>query len=418
MKLDKGNIQNKKVNILVVENSVELRAFYSGAIKKSDKFDVMTAASHTEALQTLAKNYTNINFILFNWVSSSVPISIFIQTIKRNFNYDHIELISFAQNLNEEDAFLFSELEIHYTIPKIVNGAQLLKKLEEIRNDYHFFHPVLKKLNELKHFIHTEELEKCEEILNDPKIQQKILHNHKFLYLQGEVLLLQKKYPEAINFFENILKDKTMTNKIETLRTMSTLGKAYCLAGRNEEALMIYEKLEAKSPRNLNHKLMAGEALLGLENTYKAEAKFHEILEVSPKDKQALTGMVKSNSITGNYEVARSFFDQIEGDFESKSLASYFNNRGVLLVKQNNFDEAVAFYKNALYFFKKHRGLISFNLGMAYYRNHNIEAAAEFFQDAILSLDDQQISQKVLLKAFKEEGAQNFIAKYKLKKVG
>lgn len=55
---------------------------------------------------------------------------------------------------------------------------------------------------------------------------------------------------------------------------------------------------------------------------------------------------------------------------------------------------------------------------MAYYRNHNIEAAAEFFEDAIKTLDDQQISQKVLLKAFKEEGAVNFIAKYKLKKVG
>lgn len=418
MKLNKENIQNKKMNILIVESSIELRAFYGGAIKKSDKFEVITAASHTEALQTLGQNYENLNFVLFNWVSSSIPISIFIQTIKRNYNYDHIELISFAQNLNEEDIFLFSELEIHYTIPKIVNGAQLLKNLEEIRNDYHFYHPVMKKINELKHYIHTEDLEKCEEIINDPKIQQKITHNHKFLYLHGEVLILQKKYSEAISFFENLLKDKNMTNKTETLRTMSTLGKAYCLAGRNKEALMIYEKLEAKSPRNLTHKLMVGEALLGLDETYKAEAKFHEILELSPKDKQALTGMVKSNCNSGKYDIARSFFNQIEGDFESKSLASYFNNRGVLLIKQNNFNEAVAFYKNALYFFKKHRVLISFNLGMAYYRNHNIEAAAEFFQEAISSLDEQQISQKVLLKAFKEEGAQNFIAKYKLKKAG
>ncbi|WGL60651.1 tetratricopeptide repeat protein [Pigmentibacter sp. JX0631] len=418
MKIDKSNELQKKLKIIVVESSIELRSFYAGAIKKSEFFEVQTAANHTDALQILSGDYDAYHFILFNWQSSSIPISIFIQNIRRNFNYDHIELIAFAQNLNEEDAFLFSELEIHYTIPKIMNGAQLLKKLEEIRNDYHFFHPVLRKINELKHCIHIEDLEKCEEIIKDPKIQQKILHNHKFLYLHGEILILQKKYTEAIKFFEDILKDRSRINQIETLRTMSALGKAYCLAGKNNEALMIYEKLEAKSPRNLNHKIMVGEALLGLEETYKAEAKFHEILDKVPKDKQALTGMVKSNSIAGKYDLARSFFDQIEGDFESKSLASYFNNRGVLLIKKNNFNEAVAFYKNALYFFKKHRGLISFNLGMAYYRNHNIEAAAEFFEDAIKTLDDQQISQKVLLKAFKEEGAVNFIAKYKLKKVG
>lgn len=239
--------------------------------------------------------------------------------------------------LDESRGFLLSRA-------KIVNGAQLLKKLEEIRNDYHFFHPVLRKINELKHCIHIEDLEKCEEIIQDPKIQHKILHNHKYLYLHGEVLILQKKYTEAIKFFEDILKDRSKINQIETLRTMSALGKAYCLAGKNNEALMIYEKLEAKSPRNLNHKIMVGEALLGLEETYKAEAKFHEILE----NKQALTGMVKSNSIAGKYDIARSFFDQIEGEFESKSLASYFNNRGVLLIKKNNFNEAVAFYKNAL----------------------------------------------------------------------
>lgn len=42
MKLNKENIQNKKMKILIVESSVELRAFYSGAIRKSDKFEVIT----------------------------------------------------------------------------------------------------------------------------------------------------------------------------------------------------------------------------------------------------------------------------------------------------------------------------------------------------------------------------------------
>ena len=180
---------------------------------------------------------------------------------------------------------------------------------------------------------------------------------------------------------------------------------------------MIFEKLESKSPKNLNHKLMAGEALLGLNEHYKAESKFHEILEKNPKDRGALTGMVKSNSISGKYDVAKSFFHQIEVEFESKSLASYFNNRGVMLVKDNKIDESITFYKNALYFFKKHRGHISFNLGMAYYRSNKIEEAAEYFQDVLNSSESDLLANKTLLKSIKEEGMAAFIEKNQKSKI-
>ncbi len=413
MKPHKEPILEKKLVILLIENSVELRAFFSGAIKKSLNFNVLTAGTANDARQILMDNYESINFILFNWISPNISGSIFAQNIRKNFKYDHIELITFSQNLSDEDSFLFSELDIHYTIPKIINGAQLIKKLEEIRSDYHLLNPVLKKLNELKHYVNIEDLENCEEIIKDEKILHKIQNNHKYLYIYGEILILRKDYDNAIKYFEDLLKDRSKLNGIETLKTMSTLGKAYCLAGRNKEALMIFEKLESKSPKNLNHKLMAGEALLGLNEHYKAESKFHEILEKNPKDKGALTGMVKSNSISGKYDVAKSFFHQIEGEFESKSLASYFNNRGVMLVKETKLSEAISFYKNALYFFKKYKGHISFNLGMAYYRSNKIEEAAEYFNETINSTDYELLSDKTLLKLFKTEGMDKFIENFK-----
>ena len=80
--------------------------------------------------------------------------------------------------MSDEDAYLLSELDIHYIIPKIINGNQLIIKLEEIRSDYHLINPILKKINELKHYIHMENLEKCEEILKDEKILHKIKTNH------------------------------------------------------------------------------------------------------------------------------------------------------------------------------------------------------------------------------------------------
>ncbi|WP_397599637.1 tetratricopeptide repeat protein [Silvanigrella sp.] len=287
MEPHKEVILDKKLIILLIESAVELRAFFSGAIKKSVNFDVITTGSANDANKILIDNHENINFILFNWISPNISGFIFAQNIRKNFNYDHIELITFSQNLCEEDSFLLSELDILYTIPKIINGAQLIKKLEEIRSDYHLLNPVLKKLNELKHYVNIEDLENCEEVIKDEKILHKIKNNHNYLYLYGEILILRKDYENAIKYFEELLKDKSKLNGIETLRTMSTLGKAYCLAGRNKEALMIFEKLESKSPKNLSHKLMAGEALLGLNEHFKAESKFHEILDKNPKDRGA-----------------------------------------------------------------------------------------------------------------------------------
>ncbi|WP_397599638.1 tetratricopeptide repeat protein [Silvanigrella sp.] len=413
MEPNEETISEKKTLILLVESEPNARNYLSTAIKSSDNFDVLNSGSIRDTMEILKENYEKIDFILFNWNSIEIPGSTFSQNIRKIYNYDHIELIAISQNLTPDDTFLIAELDIHYTLPKVINRADLIKKLEEVRKDYHFTKPELQKINELKHFINLENLEKCEEIVKDEKVLYKIKNNHKFLYLKGELLILRRQYEEAIQFFNSMLKDKSKLNTFETLKTMNTLGKAYCLAGKNKEALMIFEKLEAKSPKNLNHKVMVGEALLGLDKTYEAETKFHEVLEKNKKDKSALTGLIKSKSISGKYEEAKLFYHQIEGDFESKSLASYFNNRGVVLVKSDKFDEAISFYKNALYFFKKYKDHINFNLGMAYYRSNRIEEAVDYFQEVLKSDDFESFADKTLLKLLKEEGADKFIEKFK-----
>ena len=414
MKLQKETKLEKKLAVLLIESTVEQRTFFAAAIRSSEKFSVITCGNFKDAFEILINDHENINFILFNWSSSGISGNIFAQKIRSNYKYDHIELITFAQNMSDEDAYLLSELDIHYKIPKIINGNQLIIKLEEIRSDYHLINPILKKINELKHYIHMENLEKCEEILKDEKILHKIKTNHKYLYLNGEILILREKYNEAINYFHELLKENHKMNNIETLKTLSTMGKAYCLAGRHKVALMIFQKLEAKSPKNLNHKLMTGDAYLGLEESYEAETKYHEVLDKSPKHKGALTGMVKANAIAGKFDVAKSFFDQIEGEFESRSLASYFNNRGVILIKENKVTEAIAFYKNALPFFKKYRGQIHFNIGMAFARCNKMNEAAKYFNEALNSDGSEFIEDKTLIKIFKEYGVEKFIENFKI----
>jgi tetratricopeptide (TPR) repeat protein len=192
---------------------------------------------------------------------------------------------------------------------------------------------------------------------------------------------------------------------------LSTLGKALGLVGKFEEASMIYEKLESKSPNNLGHKIMLGDALLGLDDINGAENKFNEVLNKDPSNTGALVGMMKTNSVNGNFDQAKSFFEKIEGNFESKSLASFFNNKGVALVKKGKVEEAILFYENALQFFDKFKAHVYFNLGMAYYRSGNISSAVSCFQ-AAMAQDSKLLEEKNILKELREKGVEKFTADY------
>ena len=71
------------------------------------------------------------------------------------------------------------------------------------------------------------------------------------------------------------------------------------------------------------------------------------------------------------------------------------------------------FFTVTLYFFKKYKDHINFNLGMAYYRSNRIEEAVDYFQEVLKSDEFESFSDKTLLKLLKEEGADKFIEKFK-----
>ena len=407
------NLENPKssgkVCVLIIEEKSDLRAFFMSILTKSGNFEVKNAATPIEALEILSKEAKNIQLIIFDWHMKEIPGYIFAQKIKNEVNFDHIDLIVCSDVISADDTFLMSEIEIYYTMPKVVSAGDFLVKMEEARAAYTNTNMIYSKLKELQHLINESNLKDIEVLMNDPAVTKEILENFRYAYLFGEVKILNKKYNEAIEF----LKSKLQENKVnENLRTLSTLGKALCLIGSFEEALTIFERLAAKSPNNLGHKVMVGDALLGLDDFSSAEEKYKEVLGKDPSQADALKGMVKLNTVSGNYDQAKSFFDKIEGNFESKSLAIFFNNRGVALVKKGKPDEAILFYENALQFFNKLKGHVYFNLGMAYYRSGNITSALSCFQ-AAMAQDELLTQKKKILQELRNKGAEKFTAEYK-----
>lgn len=403
--------KNNKFCVLIIEEKSDLRTFFMGVLTKSGNYEVKNAATPIEALDIISKEAAQIHVVLFDWDMKEMSGDIFAQKIKNEVNYDHIELVVCSASIVEEDNFLLNELEIYHTMPKVVNAVDFLRHMEDIRLEYFNIQSIQSKIKNLKHLIHESDLQAIDSLFSNPEVENEITKNSKYTYLGGEVRILHKKYQEAIEFLKQHL-EKNNTNKLnENLKTLNTLGKALCLIGNYQDASMIYEKLEAKSPNNLSHKIMLGDALLGLDDVKGAENKYQEVLEKDNTNNAALEGMIKTNSTTGNFAQAKSFFDKIQGNFESKTLASFFNNRGVALVKNGKINEAIIFYENALQFFDKYKSHVYFNLGMAYYRSGNITSAVTCFQAAIAQ-DAKLAEEKVILRELKEKGAEKFTEDY------
>jgi tetratricopeptide (TPR) repeat protein len=412
----KNKQNNNKVCVLIIEEKTDLRTFFMGALTKNGNYEVINAASAEEVFDILAKEGAKVNIILFDWNMSGMSGHIFSQKIKGSTEFDHIELIVCSAAFTEEDTFLMTEIDIYYTMPKVVNVFDFTSKMEQARKAYLNSQSVVAKLKNLQRLIHQADSQAIEALLKENiDIEKEIQDNPKYAYLGGEIRIQHKKYLDAIQFLKEKLSQGDENRSHENLRTLSTLGKAMCLAGNFEEALVIFERLEAKSPHNLYHKVMIGDALLGLDNIVGAEKKYDEVLQTDATNAGALAGMVKTSSVSGNFKNAKTFFDKMEGNFESSALASFFNNRGVALVKKGNIQEAIQFYENALQFFNKYKGIVYFNLGMAYFRSGNISSAVNSFQAAIAQ-ESALIQEKKILQELKEKGVEKFIEDYSTKK--
>lgn len=408
----KSAVNLPKFCVLIIEEKSDLRTFYMSALAKTGNYEIKNSATPSEALDLLEKDFADINLIIFEWNMPQIPGHLFCQKIRADNRFNHIEMLICSSHLDQEDSFLMVEMDIHYVMPKMTNAKEYVAEIDKVRERYNKVQNVVTKLKNLQTLLNEYEVEKCEELFKHPEIEKEINTNPRYIHLGGEARILRKKYDEAADFLKGFLTSSFSQNGVENLKSLSTLGKALCLAGKFEDALLIFERLELKSPKNLSHKIMAGDALLGLDELEEAKSKYNDVLEKDSVHKEALVGMAKVSAAKGDFEESKSFFDKISGNFESRSLASFFNNRGVSFVRKGNINGAIDFYENALQFLDKFKGFVYFNLGMAYYRNGNIIGAVNSFQTALNSKEAPLLADKTILKDLQTKGVDKFIADF------
>ncbi len=233
----------------------------------------------------------------------------------------------------------------------------------------------LKKFNELIQIHH------------DPK-SEKNFHVHftnallDKKYNQAELLLLPKikkakQWPKAEEFLNKVL--KIDSNFIPALNLIS---KIYIKSGRFEEAMIALEKAKNLSPLHIERLLVMGEMSLGSGEAAKAEENFRNALKINPCEEKASFGLGRALATQGKIEESKKILSALQKGVE---LASFFNNKGILLVRAKKISEGISLYQNAMKVMDdtEREHLLLYNIALAYSKLGNIDSAIEYAKKSL-----------------------------------
>lgn len=392
--------------LLMIEPNDDKFASYS-TVLQNEGFDIKRAVSAADANKAIDEIVPAVDILLLDWALPDANGFAYAQKLRQNELLHATQFIICTKSISEDDLVLLAELDIYHWFNSNNDAAILIDKVNAAKKDAAEVSAVARAIKKFDRAVSKEDLKYATELLSKDSLEQTIRSVPRYHYCLGEFYILSREPQNAITLLSETL--KSQAPKGDNIKNYATLGKAYCMVGKNKEALDIFQKLAAKSPKNFSHKILLGDAHLGLNNTDKAREQYAEVLSADATNREALVGSAKAEIVDNNLEGAQTIFSQIKEPFESYTLASFFNNRAVALTKANKHDEAVVLYENAIQFLKKYRGHVYFNLGNAYTRLGEAQKAEQAYEKAAKLGPPELLSKKRILQKMGDKSKEDFI---------
>lgn len=178
-------------------------------------------------------------------------------------------------------------------------------------------------------------------------------------YLMGLLLKKQRKYDEALKFFEKAIQEKEMCFEVQ-------YEKANCLIAlnRNDEVATVTDKLLVQYPSNVQVFKLCAVSAYNLKDYSNAERYASQVLQQNPADLEFILFRAKIFIATGDYLKASSLLDVY--------ARSNKNNRDYLLLRatvqklwNKNYDAASQTIENAISLYPNDSDIILFAAELA-----------------------------------------------------
>jgi tetratricopeptide (TPR) repeat protein len=289
----------------------------------------------------------------------------------------HCPILAIYGVINKDEVRLLGELGVSDILAKPFNDDALQKKLKEIeerllnpeKDPEKSFQDVFQKAMRLRRYPEAESL-LIPKLKRDPA-------SPKLLTMYAEILMRTNKTEQAEKF---VL--KALEKSPEFLPGLTLLSKIYIRDKKVETALETMEKAQTLSPLNIDRILSMGEVHLATGRVEESERHFRNALKLNPEEERATMGLGRALVSQGKVEEGQKVFGSLEN---SAQLVTYFNNKGILLVRAGRYQDGINLYENALKILgnKQKSYLLNYNIALAYYRKGDLAMASLYTEKAV-----------------------------------
>ncbi|HQX27214.1 MAG TPA: tetratricopeptide repeat protein [Alphaproteobacteria bacterium] len=218
-----------------------------------------------------------------------------------------------------------------------------------------------------------------EAIAHYKKALEKAPDTPDFLNNLGATLIALCRYDEALPLFQKILEKDP-----KSFNALSNIGAALQNRKQYEEALEYYAQAITVKPDAFNVRYNVAQIFKSLGRQAEALAGYEQVLELKPDHTNALLNAAHILRVQNRFDEAMDYFSKIPTlDADEETRANAHANRGQILHRKGNCEEAIREYKRALEFLPDAAEILS-NLGVSYNAVGQYEEALECYEKSLV----------------------------------
>ena len=384
-------------NIIVVDDDPDVLSQMEKIFQKMGKKNYKGFPGAELAIKELESNVTAYDIIFVDVrmpVISGIALVQFIKT-HENKKIRDCFCIPLVGSIGKEDKAIISEFNFYETLTKPIAEKDFLKRFEELEEQQKNPDSDRNFQKEFQNSLIEKKYKRAEELLL-PRLKKEP-NSLRFLTLYAELLLRAHDIKKSEEFLNKILKIDP-----HHIPALNLISKVHIKNNKFEEAMKALEKAKLLSPHNVERLLVLGELNLGNGDADKAEENFKNVLKLNPTDDRASFGLGRALATQGKTEESKKVLSNLKKGAE---LASFFNNKGVLLVKSGKYSEGVSLYKNAIKVLDMpdKEYLLLYNIALAYSKLGDKAKAIENAKKAVEKGPKDYVKAKNLLEKLEKE---------------
>jgi tetratricopeptide (TPR) repeat protein len=326
------------LTVLVVDDSFNMRATIKKMTRTLGFKDILEAGNGSKALECLSKNVVDI--ILCDWNMPGLKGIDVLKYVRSREETKSIPFIMVTAEMSEAIVAESAESDVDDYLVKPFSLSDLDNRIVKVLKRQEDVSEIDQLLEKGTAYVITHQFDKASEAFK--KAQALNPKSPRTLHAIGRMFMKQGLDTKARELFERAVQFSP-----SFLKGHQSLADLHQSLGNTDEYLYHLKLAVEISPRNLERKIMLGEAYAQNGDIENSKSIFTQVLEEATAQYSEIAEKVGEALLNmGSYDVAEKAFSRaLDASPENVAI---FNKLGIAFRKQGKFEKAVRNYQRAL----------------------------------------------------------------------